>query len=311
MGSNGDINEGGHVCKEGQQEQTIIQSKFHGKITKTVLKHGKGFSQPCLESCCEVNILFDENSLNLLRETDSNTDLQSIESGQTFEITIGRSSGSVIMRTIETCLMSMRDGEVSKFTFDFPHNSSASKGSYGEECRNNKTHISVSTTLSLHSFSQAPPTWKLSSSEKYTLSVSHKAQGNEHFQRSDTEMAFYCYSTAVKYLICIPELSVVSETGPLCLDDSASVSLEEFKKLLCICYLNLAACQAKVSNHEGVIENCSRALTVDAGSVKGLYRRAVAYIASGRKDLARTDLLKAQKLESQNKTIASLLKSCQ
>ncbi|RUS87215.1 hypothetical protein EGW08_005055 [Elysia chlorotica] len=305
--------EGQDFCQaQGNLQHKILRSRLHGDIEKTELCRGEGQLKPQWESQCVAEIIFDD--YHMASEGDEN---QSNRGGRVCAMTLGQSD-SDFMRKVETCVMTMCKGEKSKFVFGVSEEESPLSAANEDHTPREEhseslsfTSRKISTTITLHNFSQTPPSWKLTSEEKYNLAQSYKAQGTELFKSGKTEAAFNRYSRAVKYLICIHELSTVSETGVSDLAIEGAVSLKEMRALQCVCYLNLAACQAKVSNHPGVIGNCTAALALDSSSVKALYRRAVANIAQGEKEKAMTDLKRAQKLEPRNSAISSLLQTCQ
>ena len=254
---------------------------------KTVVHHGEVHLKPQWESQCVVDIVSDD--CDGTNEVDNDPPRYG---GKNVTVTLGQSNCD-FMRNIESCVMTMSKGETSKFIFEISETESlinAGSDNVQSEEQSEKIPVNkrkVSTTIILHSFSLTPPSWKLSSEEKYKLALSYKTQGSELFQSGKIEAAFNHYSRAVKYLICTPELSTVSESGLSDMAIECSVPLKELRALQCVCYLNLAACQARVSNHAGVVRNCTQALVLDAGSVKALYRRAVAHMACGQKETAR------------------------
>ncbi|GFS00661.1 peptidyl-prolyl cis-trans isomerase FKBP4 [Elysia marginata] len=303
------------ACVRPDQCHSSITSRLHGEINKTILQSGQGFQKPQWGSLCVVDIFVDKDNVPTENGTDFGSD-QLHEGGKNIEVDLGQSESEFTMK-VETCLLTMCEGEVSKFVFYQSGVGSFLKSESIEtplgEQNENLSVVNKSTclTISLHRFSQAPPCWKLSSEEKYNLALSHKTKGTELFQSGKVDAAFIRYSRAAKYLICIPELSTVADAGFSEMDSECKISLKDLRTLQCICHLNLAACQAKVSNHRGVVDNCTRVLALDADSVKALYRRAVANMACGHKDKARDDLLRAKKLEPQNKAVAHLLQICQ
>jgi serine/threonine-protein phosphatase 5 len=73
-----------------------------------------------------------------------------------------------------------------------------------------------------------------------------------------------------------------------------------------ILYSNLAACHLKLENYGSVISNCDKALQLDAGNVKAMYRRGSALNTMGRFKEARADFLKATKKEPANAQIRAM-----
>ncbi len=70
----------------------------------------------------------------------------------------------------------------------------------------------------------------------------------------------------------------------------------EVKALKLSLYLNLASCYIKMENWEQVLRNCTDALSIDANSVKALFRRASYFEHKKDWDKALTDLKQCAKL---------------
>lgn len=71
---------------------------------------------------------------------------------------------------------------------------------------------------------------------------------------------------------------------------------------------NLTLCYLKEKDYHGVIKHASKLLELDENNVKILYRRGMAYTYLMEFDKAKNDLLKASKLEPNNKQIAEGVK---
>lgn len=67
-----------------------------------------------------------------------------------------------------------------------------------------------------------------------------------------------------------------------------------------ICHTNAAACTNKTGQFSSSIDHASRALDINAGNVKALYRRGVAYGSIGKRSRAKRDLQRAVKLNPKN-----------
>lgn len=74
-------------------------------------------------------------------------------------------------------------------------------------------------------------------------------------------------------------------------------------------YTNIAAIQLQSHNYKSVIENCTKALNLDADNVKARYRRGMAYARSNENELAKKDLLDALRLAPTDASIRNELKS--
>ncbi|CAL1528952.1 unnamed protein product [Lymnaea stagnalis] len=264
-------------------------------LTKIIIETGIPFSCPNLESVCTFDIEFNcsetNNHVNDLKES------LGLKDSKTIEHKLG-SSESKFKVLLEKCVMTMCSGEVSMFRI------SACIPSVSSET--NKID-KLCITIHLRSFKSVTPLWQSSSQEKYNLALFHKENGTNFFKAGKIEAAFLQYSVAVKYLICILECTDVSIRE---IDQEKKDKIKEYNSLKHVCYLNIAACHSKVGHHSNVISSCSKALEIEENSVKGLYRRAQAYKASGQLNEARSDLMKALKLEPKNKVVASFLQEC-
>ncbi|XP_078680061.1 inactive peptidyl-prolyl cis-trans isomerase FKBP6-like [Branchiostoma floridae x Branchiostoma belcheri] len=128
------------------------------------------------------------------------------------------------------------------------------------------------------------------------LEVAHveKNHGNEYFQRHQFKQAISKYSKALRTL----------ENARLANDE------EEAKrnKVLLKLYNNMALCNLKVGEYARCIANCNRALEIDGGNVKALYRKGQALCELSEFDRSKGCLLKAQNLAPNNKDIREELK---
>ncbi|KAK3594584.1 hypothetical protein CHS0354_000376 [Potamilus streckersoni] len=138
--------------------------------------------------------------------------------------------------------------------------------------------------------------WKLSMEQKFSVAKNHKAKGVELFQNGNFVQSFKRFSKGLKYLISMTPNSQIP-----------SSVRSEFKLLHCQFYLNMAACQLKYNNFIDAKANCTKALNIEPQNVKGLYRRAQAYLEQGDLYSARNDLLTAIEIEPGSKAVKTLL----
>ncbi|KAJ7357632.1 hypothetical protein OS493_023761 [Desmophyllum pertusum] len=82
------------------------------------------------------------------------------------------------------------------------------------------------------------------------------------------------------------------------------VAQKKYSKTL-RCYLNRAACKAKLGDHSGAVADCNEVLDVDANNVKALYRRGQANTNMNDFEQAMVDLQAAAKLEPNDRNIKS------
>jgi len=78
---------------------------------------------------------------------------------------------------------------------------------------------------------------------------------------------------------------------------------QRIKEICLISYINQAAVQMTLKNYDKAIPACNSALELDPNNVKALFRRGKIYSIKNDLDNAKKDLLKAAKLDPQDKTI--------
>ena len=123
-------------------------------------------------------------------------------------------------------------------------------------------------------------------SEKLAHGQEMRAEGADLFKRAEWMEAREKFVEGAEYLDEVPH----KDEG-----DAHSALLS--------CLLNAAQCDLKLGEWAAAIERCDKVLALDASSVKGLYRRGVAYGEMGRPAEAAADLLRACKLEPQNREV--------
>ena len=109
-----------------------------------------------------------------------------------------------------------------------------------------------------------------------TQAMESKEAGNLHFKNHEYLEAIECYSRALQ-------------------------ECPEGHKSKAVFLKNRAACHLKLQQYSLALSDCSQALCIDPDDVKSLYRRALAYEASGNLTDAFTDLKYLLKIEPRNK----------
>lgn len=139
------------------------------------------------------------------------------------------------------------------------------------------------------------PIFKLDVHGKLNRGVQLKEKGVIQFKSCNFMNAFNSFSHALKYFICMgKECEIPQELK------------EQVVTLKAQCYSNIAACQLKVDNWPGAIDNCTKALALQPRLTKALFRRGQAYSKQGKYDLADEDLKIALTLEPKNESVISL-----
>lgn len=160
----------------------------------------------------------------------------------------------------------------------------------------------VTFTICLHSFHRGREIWDLTDQERLEIAKRHKEQGSVLFKEEHFRGASMCYSKCVQYLAAVdPDTPFEVE------------SLEDYEReilsLRTVALMNLAACQLKFDQYDGVVRNCSKVLEWDPRNIKSWYRRAKALLGMNDFESARTDLLKAKELDPSNQAVAELLRT--
>lgn len=111
--------------------------------------------------------------------------------------------------------------------------------------------------------------------------LSSKEVGNEHFRNQRYLEAVECYSHAL-------------------------LECPQDHKFRVIFLKNRAACYLKLKQFNSAMDDCTQALQIDPDDVKALYRRALAYEASGNLTEAFTDLKYLLSVDPRNKEATEL-----
>lgn len=123
--------------------------------------------------------------------------------------------------------------------------------------------------------------WEMSDEEKKEEATKAKAEGNDLFKAGKYPEAIAIYKDGVSYV----EHS------------------DENNDLYITLNLNIAMCDLKIKDYGDAISKCSEVLKKDENNVKALFRRGSAYTSFGMYDEAKSDLIKAAKLDPKNKSI--------
>ncbi|RUP47885.1 hypothetical protein BC936DRAFT_145210 [Jimgerdemannia flammicorona] len=126
--------------------------------------------------------------------------------------------------------------------------------------------------------------------EKLQKGKDLKDQGNEAFKNGKVKDALRSYHEAVLWLAGIDTAVTSALKGESTVETNPSKL--EAKKVLGVCYSNMAACLLKEGETKfpRVIEYCNKAIAIDADNKKARFRRAQAYIGENNVDKAREDL---------------------
>ena len=204
------------------------------------------------------------------------------------EVIIGEGD-TVISELLDKIVMSMKIGEQSYVKCNVDKDGNKIDKFQPESDR-------LKWKILLKSFNRAADPSELLSDEKLERAEHHKNQGTSIYH-TNLIFSLQRFAKALFYLDSI---------DAKCL---SSFQLKQLRTLQRQCHLNIAAGNLKDQHYEVVIKHCTTALDIDPKDVKGLYRRAQAYLKLHQYQEARNDLLKALKFEANNKAIVSELQS--
>ncbi|XP_040894802.1 peptidyl-prolyl cis-trans isomerase FKBP4 [Toxotes jaculatrix] len=250
-----------------------------GGIIRRIITKGQGYSKPNEGAAVEVTVegisegrVFDERELK-------------------FEIGDGESLG--LPAGVEKAIMAMEQGEEALFNI---------KPKYGfGNAGNAKFEIPGGATLQykikLAAFEKAKESWEMNTVEKLEQSSIVKEKGTQYFKEGKYKQASVQYKRIVSWL-----------------EHESGLSEEDDKKakaLRLAAHLNLAMCFLKLQEPNQALENCDKALELDASNEKALFRRGEALFGMKEFDRARDDFQRVVQLYPANKAAKSQVVLCQ
>ena len=194
----------------------------------------------------------------------------------------------------------MKVGEIAKIEIAIC--STLLKSPLLHQCPPPSSTATIEYNIEVHSIERGKEIWTLSNYERLAIAKQHKTRGTQLFKESNFLGAAIRYSAALKYIIPVDTPNVQIKVEEL---ESEEKEIVFLKTTL---MLNLAACQLKLKQYPYVVENCDRVLQAQPNSVKALYRRGQAHTNMNDFECAREDLLKAKKLEPNNRAIDEQLR---
>ena len=215
----------------------------------------------------------------------------SVDIRENFLFTLGKDE---LMAPIEKAIAQMKVGEkrdikvVIKDHFKSSHQAMIAGLDYDDEFEGEIELLSFTNTTD-----KAKHTM-MSQSEFNQIALQKKELGNAALKSGDVQNAIDNYNQAI---------DVYQAAG----EWEACGFLDERNSVAIACNLNLAHCYLQRSEFSKAIDSATRALAIDPKSIKGLYRRALAYLRFGEYEKARVDCLKGAKLEPLNRELRSLL----
>jgi hypothetical protein len=171
---------------------------------------------------------------------------------------------------LEECVMLMKQGETAEARVPADCAGAFAKAAGGADA--------VTLAVTLTSFEKEKDVWSMTNGERVEMGEATKAAGNDAYKAGKLELAKRKYDKALRFVEHDQSFS----------DDEK----KETKKIKLSLYLNGAAVALKLKNWKDASESAGKALDLDAGNEKALYRRAQAFVETEEYDEARRDVRK-------------------
>ncbi|XP_059191853.1 peptidyl-prolyl cis-trans isomerase FKBP4 [Centropristis striata] len=250
-----------------------------GGIIHRIITKGQGYSKPNEGASVDVTVqgtyegrVFDERELK-------------------FEIGDGQGLGFPV--GVEKAIMAMEQGEEALFNIKPKYGF----GNAGSEKYNIPGGATLQYKIKLTAFEKAKESWEMNTVEKLQQSGIVKEKGTQYFKEGKYKQASVQYKRIVSWL---EHESGLSEEDEKCA-----------KALRLAAYLNLAMCFLKLQEPNQALENCDKALELDASNEKALFRRGEALFGMKEFDKARDDFQQVVQLYPANKAAKSQVGLCQ
>ncbi|KAJ3045278.1 hypothetical protein HDV00_011150 [Rhizophlyctis rosea] len=157
--------------------------------------------------------------------------------------------------------------------------------------------------------------WEMTVAEKWAEAPGRKEEGGKAYKEGKFQEALDKYTRALTLLESVSMSTEVQDakrfqskeggTGSSSNSSSSTqIHLPTLDTLLLTCRLNYAACKLKLGDYPPVITQCSEVLNHDPDNIKGLFRRAQAYVRIGRDlELAQKDYIRLRSILERRKDL--------
>ncbi|KAB5575155.1 hypothetical protein PHYPO_G00217620 [Pangasianodon hypophthalmus] len=250
-----------------------------GGIIRRIITKGEGYSKPNEGASVEVHVegthegcVFDDRDLKF-----------EVGDGESLDLPLG----------VEKALQAMEQGEESLFIIKPKYGF----GNAGKPKFNIPPGATLQYKITLTKFEKAKESWEMNTSEKLEQSVIVKEKGTQYFKDGKYKQAVVQYKRIVSWLENESSLQGEEE--------------EKAKALRLAAHLNLAMCYLKLQEPSPALENCDKALELDANNEKALFRRGEALFVMKEFDRARGDFQRVVQLYPTNKAAKSQVLQCQ
>ncbi|XP_059362855.1 peptidyl-prolyl cis-trans isomerase FKBP4-like [Carassius carassius] len=256
-----------------------ITDEEDGGIIRRIITKGEGYTKPNESASVEVWLegrhedrVFDERELK-------------------FEVGDGGSLG--LPPGVEKALQAMEQGEEALFTIKPKYGF----GTAGSNKFNIPPNAMLQYKIKLKTFEKAKESWEMNTTEKLEQSAIVKEKGTQYFKEGKYKQAAMQYKRIVSWLEHESSMQPEDE--------------EKAKALRLAVHLNLAMCYLKLQEPNPALENCDKALELDADNEKALFRRGEALVVMKEFDRARADFQQVTQLYPANKAAKSQIALCQ
>ncbi|XP_012695496.2 peptidyl-prolyl cis-trans isomerase FKBP4 [Clupea harengus] len=250
-----------------------------GGIIRRILTKGEGYSKPNEGAAVEVSIegryeerVFDERELKFELGDGDNLDLPP---------------------AVEKALLNMEKGEEALFTVKPKYGF----GSTGKAKFNIPGGATLQYKIKLTTFEKAKESWEMNTDEKLEQSGIVKDKGTQYFKDGKYKQASVQYKRIISWLEHESALKGEDE--------------EKAKALRLAAHLNLAMCYLKLQEHSQALENCDKALELDANNEKALFRRGESLFGLKEFERARDDFTRVTQLYPANRAAKAQVQGCQ
>lgn len=250
-----------------------------GGIIRRIITKGQGYSKPNEGAAVEVTVegtfegrVFDQREMK-------------------FEV--GDGENLCLPAGVEKAIMSMEQGEEALISLKPKYGF----GNAGNEKFNIPGGAMLQYKIKLTAFEKAKESWEMNTVEKLEQSSIVKEKGTQYFKEGKFKQASVQYKRIVTWL-----------------EHESGLQEEDEKKakaLRLAAHLNLAMCFLKLQEPNQALENCDKALELDASSEKALFRRGEALFGMKEFERARDDFQRVIQLYPANKAAKSQVILCQ
>lgn len=255
-----------------------LTAEKDGGVFRSVIQEGEGYLTPSDGATVEVHLV--------------GTCAGKVFEERDVKYQMGEAYEANVVEGVDVALKKFKKGEKSKVYLTPKY----AFGVAGNAALNVPSNTPVEYEVTLNNFEKEKEGWNMTTDEKLEQSEIVKNKGTKYFKEENYEVAIKLYKKIIVYLQYESE---VEDEGK-----------EKKNALLLAGHLNLAACYLKLENYQEVIQNCEKALELDAKSSKGLFRKGQAYLALKDYDIAKSYFAKVLETDPTNKAAQKSIFIC-